>query len=115
LTRRVQRPETSDLAAMRELANTHARIAIDTHGSKRLLKVAAARFGTAAVCVAASAVLLHLTSYEYRASRTLIMAGFVASIYLLWQGSKAVQAMVKLLHAKKGTAAPPTEETEPSA
>jgi hypothetical protein len=74
LQRRPQPAVTTDLAAMRELANIQARAAIDTHGQKRSLNRAYGTLGTSIACLAAGFyVLYYAESLVMRASAMLIV------------------------------------------
>ena len=82
LTPRPRMP-VSDLAAMRELANSQARMAIHTHGRKQLLKLVLVRAVTAAGFLVASFVALGLSPFEHEILFGCGMAGLVAGIYWL--------------------------------
>jgi hypothetical protein len=92
--------EVNDLAAMRELANTHARIAIDMHGKQQLLKtLLGASIGGIGGAVGSLVAFCLLPTDEF-VLRTGCMAGFIASSYWIY---KAVTVTQKLLAADPAT------------
>ena len=91
LTRRVMPIETGDLNAMRELANTQARAAIDLHGRKRMIKSVAIKFAVSAAFLVGTFVVLNMT--DNKAIQTGAMTGLVASIYWLFGGDLAAQRL----------------------
>ena len=86
--------EVSDLAAMRELANNHARIAIDTHGKKQLLKTALGAWTGGIGAAAGSLVAFCLLPADELVMRAGCMTGFMASGYWIY---RAVTVTQKLL------------------
>ncbi len=94
LARRPQPVETSDLAAMRELANTHARSAIDTHGKKRLLVTTLGSFGAALVFLAGALAIFRLGPEDDQAMRTGAMTLVVASVYWAYVGARSARQFV---------------------
>jgi hypothetical protein len=93
--------EVNDLAAMRELANNHARIAIDTHGKKQLLKTALGAWTGGIGAAVGSLVVFCLLPTEEVAMRAGCMTGFVASSYWI---HRAVTVTQKLLASNPGFA-----------
>jgi hypothetical protein len=94
LARRPQPVETSDLAAMREVANTHARSAIDTHGKKRLLIRAMGSFGAALVFLAGTLAVFHLGPADDQTMRTGAMTLVVASVYWTYVGVRSARQLI---------------------
>jgi hypothetical protein len=94
LARRSVPAEKTDLAAMRELANTQANIAITTHGKKRLLKRAVRAWGMGLAFVLGTVVVLSLAPDADRALRTGAMIGIVAGIYWMFIGLTATQQLI---------------------
>jgi hypothetical protein len=94
MVRRPQPPQTTDLAAMRELANTQAHIAIDLHGRKRLLNRALGSLAAALACFVGTVLVLSLVSSEQRPLQTGAMVGVVAGIYWMLGGVAALQQMM---------------------
>ncbi|MBI3839353.1 MAG: hypothetical protein HY288_15650 [Planctomycetia bacterium] len=86
--------EVSDLAAMRELANRHARNAIDTHGKKQLLKLALGTWAGGIGAAVGSLVVFCLLPKEEFVLRAGCMTGFVASSYWIYRGVTATQTLV---------------------
>jgi hypothetical protein len=95
LVRRVPVQQTADFGAMRELANTQARIAIDLHGKKRLLRIAVGSITGAAIAVAVTLTVLFVVSDDV-ALRTGSMVGIVAAVYWMYGGATALQKMMGL-------------------
>jgi hypothetical protein len=92
LTRRAAPAPTKDLAAMRELANTQARIAIDTHGRKRLVNKILASFIAGVLCLVCTVTLLTLV-HDDKALQTGSMVGLVAALYWMFGGWTAIQQL----------------------
>lgn len=99
MTRRPQVQQTTDLSAMRELANTQARIAIDIHGKKRLLNKALGSMSAALVTLSLTFVVLSFVADD-EALRNGAMVGVVAGIYWMLGGAKALQQMITQRRAK---------------
>ncbi len=95
LVRRVPVQQTADFGAMRELANTQARIAIDLHGKKRLLRIAVGSITGAALAMAVTLTVLFVVSDDV-ALRTGSMVGIVAAVYWMYGGTTALQKMMGL-------------------
>ena len=93
MTRRAP-AEVTDLSAMRELANTHAKMAIDTHGKKRLVRSALITSTAAVGCMVAATLVLQFVSAEYTAVRTVTMIGYVGAIFWIFAAFKVVQQLV---------------------
>jgi hypothetical protein len=85
--------EVSDLAAMRELANSHARIAIDTHGKKQLLKIALGTWTGGIAAAAGSLVAFCLLPADDVVMRAGCMTGFVVSCYWIYKAVAATQML----------------------
>jgi hypothetical protein len=94
MVRRPKPPQTTDLAAMRELANTQARIAIDIHGRKRLLKKTLGSLAAALACFLGTVLALNFVSSEHHPLRTGAIVGVVAGIYWMLGGVTALQQMM---------------------
>ena len=90
--RRTQTLETRDLAKMRELANTQARIAIDIHGRKRLMKSMAVKLAASAMFLLATFVVLNLLP-KHPALQTGALGVIVAAIYWLFGGVVDLQKL----------------------
>ena len=83
LTRRPQPPQVISYAAMRELANNQARIAIDTHGKKELLKATLINSGLAIACFAGTLTIFTTMPNDVPGLRTGSMAVLVGGVYWL--------------------------------
>ncbi len=90
--RRTQTLQTRDLAKMRELANTQARIAIDIHGRKRLVRSMVTRLGASLMFLLATFIVLNVLP-ENAALRTAALGGIVAAIYWLFGGAVDYQKL----------------------
>jgi hypothetical protein len=95
--------EVNDLAAMRELANNHARIAIDTHSKKQLLKTALGAWTGGIGAATSSLVGFCLLPTDEVVMRAGCMAGFVVSSYWIY---RAVSVTQKLLTSNPAFAIP---------
>jgi len=85
--------EVADLAAMRELANNQARLAIDAHGRKRLIRTALITSSAALGCLLTTMLFLALVEPHHTAFRTLAMAGFVGTVFWLFTAGTALQQL----------------------
>jgi hypothetical protein len=92
--RRAPPIETTDLAAMREFANMHARFAIDLHGNKRLIKKVFGSFVASLVFLIATAAVM-IVMPNHPVLDTGVMVGVVAAIYWMLGGVKAAQQLKK--------------------
>jgi hypothetical protein len=101
LERRPQPTLTADLAAMRELANTQARAAIDTHGQRRSLHRAYGTLGTSAACLLAGFyVLYHADTAVMRSGAMVII---VVGVYWMLSGLMAAKNVVATSRRRKRT------------
>ncbi len=92
---------TGDLASMRELANTQAQLALDTHGRKRLVHTAFITSSATLGCLLATTLVLYFLPYHHTALRTLAMSGFVGSVFWLAAASTAVQQLFSARKAQE--------------
>ena len=90
--RRTQTIETRDLAKMRELANTQARIAIDLHGRKRLVKNLCGALAISVFFLCATFITLNVLP-GHPALETGALAGVVAAIYWLFRGANLAEKL----------------------
>jgi len=92
LTRRSQPASTTSYAAMRELANNQARIAIDTHGKKEMLKATLINAGLAVTCFAGT-LGVYTTMGDVPGLRTGSMAILIGGVYWLLEAIVAGKAL----------------------
>jgi hypothetical protein len=111
MTRRPALRQTTDLTAMRELANTQARIHIDLHGKKRLLRIVLGSLTAAILALTATFAVLILISDD-DALRTGSMVGIVAGVYWMFGGAKALQQMMSLNQATLADSLTRAQEAE---
>ncbi len=111
LVRRAPAQQTADFGAMRELANTQARIAIDLHGKKRLLRIAVGSITGAALAMAVTLTVLFVVSDDV-ALRTGSMVGIVAAVYRMYGGATALQKMMGLQQTSRAELLAQLAQTE---
>lgn len=98
LQRRAQPQVTTNLAAMRELANIQARQAIDTHGKRRSLNRAYVTLATSAACFVVGFIVLGLSNDAIlRGAAGLIL---IVGIYCLGSGLLATKDVFATVHRK---------------
>ena len=98
LQRRAQPQVTTNLAAMRELANIQARQAIDTHGKRRSLNRAFVTLGTSAACLVVGFIVLGFSDDAIlRGTAGLIL---IVGIYCIVSGLLATKDVVATVRRK---------------
>jgi chromosome segregation ATPase len=85
--------------AMREVARSHAKLAIDTHGQKRLVRAALITSSAALATMLATIVVVAVLPGQHTALRTLANVGWVGAIFWVFVASKAWQQLAAAKHA----------------
>jgi hypothetical protein len=98
LLRRPQPAMSTDLSAMRELANIQARQAIDTHGQKRSLHRAYGTLGTSIACLVAGFYVLY--GAESFAMRGAGMVFLVVGVFWMATGLMAAKNVLDTMRRK---------------
>jgi hypothetical protein len=93
LTRRAP-VNVEDRAAMREVANAQANLAIDLHARKRLIRTAMVTCSAAVGCLLATQLVLWVVAPHHTGFRTLAMAGFVGAVFWLFTAATAIQQLL---------------------
>jgi hypothetical protein len=110
LERRPKR-EVTDLSAMRELANAHARMAIHTHGRKQVVNMILIRSGAAIGCLAAGFVALRIWPFENQILFGCGMAGIVVGIYCMFAAASDIQKVLTWFESRDAQAALESDQT----
>jgi hypothetical protein len=87
--------EQIDRAALRELSIAQARLAIDTHTKKRLLKSALVTSGGALACLLATQVVLGFVSSTHTGIHTLASVGYVLAIFWMFAAGTAARQLLR--------------------
>ncbi len=85
--------------AMREVARSHAKLAIDTHGRKRLVRAALVTSSAALATLLATMVVVAVLPGQHTALRTLANIGWVGAIFWVFVASNAWQQLAADKHA----------------
>jgi hypothetical protein len=109
LPRKPASEQSADLAAMRQLANLSARVAIEHHGSRRWSLTAVGKLIVALFALAVGGGLMTWAPVESRLAHYGAVAAFVVAAFWLLQGTLVVRhvwrAKRRLKHAKASAGA----------
>ncbi|HEX3726360.1 MAG TPA: hypothetical protein VHV08_08955 [Pirellulales bacterium] len=94
VTRR-SRMEETDFAAMRQLANAQARLALHAHSRKQLVNTLLLRVGGAVLCLLAGFFVDRIASDDYSLLVGASMASVVGGIYFLFYAAQDFQRLLK--------------------
>ncbi len=87
--------------AMREVARSHAKLAIDTHGQKRLVRAALFTSTAALATLLATIVVVAVLPGQHAALRSLANVGWVGAIFWVFVAGKAWQQVEAAKYADR--------------